>query len=120
FISRYILKINYDDAEMEVWTKGAIKYPRGGFLLTPRINTLPVQSLTVKDENVIDARFLYDMGAGLNLMVTTDFIKDSVLLQKDRKFFTKGAEGIGGTIDMSLTVVKEVKLGPFKFRQVPI
>ncbi len=120
FISRYILKINYDNSEMEVWTKGSMKYPRGGYLLNPRIQTLPVQDITVKDENIIDARFLYDMGAGLNLMVTTDFIRDSALLQKNRKFFTKGAEGTGGTIDMSLTVVKEVKLGPYKFRQVPI
>ena len=46
-------------------------------LLRPIINTLPVQTLRVKDEQTITSRFLYDMGAGLNMMLSTDFIKDS-------------------------------------------
>ena len=41
--SRYILKINYDSSHIEFWTKGSLKYPRGGYLLKPAITTLPVQ-----------------------------------------------------------------------------
>jgi membrane-associated protease RseP (regulator of RpoE activity) len=68
----------------------------------------------------VNARFLYDMGAGLNMLLTTDFIEDSSLLQSKRKLFVKEAEGLGGKIDMHMTVVKEVKLGPFRFRNVPV
>lgn len=119
-LSRYIVKVNYDSSFIEFWSKGSLKYPRGGHLLRPLINTLPVQIARVKDEVTKTARFLYDMGAGLNMMLSTDFIKDSALLRKKRKLFTKEAEGLGGKIDMSLTVIKEVKLGPYRFRSVPV
>jgi Aspartyl protease/PDZ domain len=119
-LSRYILKIDYDSSKIEFWTRGALRYPRGGHLLRPQINTLPVQIARVKDDVTITSRFLLDMGAGLNMMLTADFIKDSSLLNKKRKFFTKQAEGLGGKIDMSMTVIKEIKLGPYRFRNVPI
>jgi hypothetical protein len=119
-ISRYIIKIDYDSSHIEFWSKGTLRYPRGGYLLRPLINTLPVQQIRVKDGVTVNSRFLFDMGAGLNMMLTSDFIKDSSLMGKKRKFFTKQAEGLGGKIDMSMTVIKEVKMGPYRFRNVPI
>ena len=68
----------------------------------------------------MNSRFLFDMGAGLNMMLTNDFVKDSAFLQKKRKLFVKQAEGLGGKIDMHMTVIKEVKLGPYRFRNVPV
>jgi membrane-associated protease RseP (regulator of RpoE activity) len=59
------------------------------------------------------------MGAGLNLMLTTDFIRDSALMKKKRKFYNKEAEGMGGKIDIRLTVVKGFRIGPYRFRNVP-
>jgi hypothetical protein len=94
-ISRYIIKIDYDHSTMEFWTKGAMKYPRGGHMLKPQIHMLPVQSMRVKDDLTIYAKFLYDMGAGLNLMLSTDFIKDSLLLFKKKKFFCEGSRRNG-------------------------
>jgi hypothetical protein len=119
-LSRYILKINFDSTHIEFWTPGAMKYPKGGYLFRPLITTLPVQSARVKDEQTINARFLYDMGAGLNMLLTTDFIEDSALLSSKRKMWVKEAEGLGGKIDMHMTVIKEVKLGPYRFRNVPV
>lgn len=119
-LNRYILKINFDSTHIEFWTPGTMKYPRGGYLFRPFITTLPVQSARVRDDAVVDARFLYDMGAGLNMLLTTDFIEDSSLLSGKRKMWVKEAEGLGGKIDMHMTVVKEVKLGPYKFRNVPV
>lgn len=119
-LSRYILKVNYDSTQVEFWTRGTMKYPRGGYLLRPYINTLPVQNLKVRDGRSVTARFLYDMGAGLNMMLSTDFLKDSTLLHKKRKLFAKQAEGLGGKVDMHLTVIKEVRLGPYKFKKVPV
>jgi len=119
-LSRYIVKINYDSSNIEFWTKGSYKYPRGGYLFRPIINSTPVQQLRVKDGRTITARFLYDMGAGLNMMLSTDFLKDSSLLDKKRKLYAKEAEGLGGKVDMAMTVIKEVKLGPYKFRNVPV
>jgi hypothetical protein len=119
-LNRYVVKIDYDSSKIEFWSRGAFKYPRGGFLLRPQINTIPVQTLRVKDEATVTARFLYDMGAGLNMMLSSDFLKDSSLLGKKRKLFAKEAEGLGGKIDMHMTVIREVRLGPYRFRRVPI
>ncbi|RYY97976.1 MAG: hypothetical protein EOO11_09370 [Chitinophagaceae bacterium] len=119
-LSRYIVKINYDSSYMDLWTKGSLKYPRGGFLLHPQINTLPVQQFRVRDEKAFNARFLYDLGAGLNMMFSTDFVRDSGLLRKKRKFYAKQAEGLGGKIDMHMTVIREVKVGPYRFHDVPV
>jgi hypothetical protein len=119
-INRFIIKINYDSSKIEFWSKGAMKYPRGGLLLKPQIQPLPVHHFKIKDQRSINARFLVDLGAGLNMMLTTDFIRDSKLLHRKRKFFVKVAEGMGGKVDLNMTVIKEVRIGNFKFRNVPV
>jgi hypothetical protein len=119
-LSRYIIKLNYDSSYVEFWTKGSLKYPRGGFLLKPIITTLPIQTVRVKDERNINARFLYDIGAGMNMILSTDFVEDSAFLSKKRKLYTKQAQGLGGKIDMAMTVIKEIKLGPYRFKNVPV
>jgi hypothetical protein len=60
------------------------------------------------------------MGAGLCMLLSREFVKDSNFLNKKRKRWVKEGEGLGGKIDMELTVVKEVKLGPYRFRNVPV
>ena len=117
---KFIVKIDYDSSRIELFSKGTIKYPRGGIMLRPLISTLPVEALRVKDDRSVQTRFLYDIGAGLCMMFSTDFIEDSMLLKKKRKFYAKEAEGPGGRISMDMTVIREVKLGPYRFRNVPI
>jgi Aspartyl protease/PDZ domain len=119
-ISRYIIKIDYDSLVINLCSKGTLRYPRGGYLLKPTIGTLPAQMVRVKDEVTISGRFLYDMGAGVCFMFSQDFINDSMLLKKKRKLWAKEGEGVGGKIDMQATVIREVKLGPFRFRSVPV
>jgi hypothetical protein len=118
-LNRYIIKINYDSLQLDICSKGTIRYPRGGFLFKPVISTLPVQSAKVRDEQTFNVRFLHDIGAGVCLMLSQDFIDDSTLLQKKRKMWPKDGEGIGGKVRMNLTVIKEFKLGPYRFRNVP-
>jgi hypothetical protein len=78
------------------------------------------QPLKVRDDRSINSRFLYDMGAGLCMLLSKDFIEDSSFLTKNKKMWVKEGEGLGGKIDMELTVIKEVKLGPYRFRNVPV
>jgi hypothetical protein len=118
-LSRYIVKIDYDSLSLEFWSKGSIRYPRGGYLTKPIISTLPVQYARVKDGTVHTAKFLHDIGAGVCLMLSKDFADDSAVLHKKRKLWAKEGEGVGGKIQMHLTLVKEFKLGPFRFRNVP-
>ena len=118
--SRYILQFNYDSARVSFWTNGTIRYPRGGYLLRPVFNQLVAQPMRVKDEKAINTRFLYDMGAGVCMLFNREFVDDSNFLDKKRKVWTKEGEGLGGKIDMELRVIREVKIGPYRFRKVPV
>ncbi|MFZ1532879.1 MAG: aspartyl protease family protein [Chitinophagaceae bacterium] len=119
-LSRYIVKLDYDSMKLTFCTPGTIRYPRGGYLLKPTINQLMAQQLRVRDEKAITSRFLYDMGAGVCMLLTKDFVADSSFIDKKKKRWIKEGEGLGGKIDMELTVMREVKLGPYRFRSVPV
>lgn len=118
-LSRYILKIDYDIREIEICSQGTLRYPRGGHLLKPFIRTLPVQSARIRDHRKITSRFLFDIGAGLSLVLSEDFEQDSLVIRKKRKRFPIQAHGVGGKLTMDMTLVKDFRLGPYRFRKVP-
>lgn len=119
-ISRYIMKIDYDSMRITFFTQGTIRYPRGGYLLKPTFNMLVTQTMKVRDYNAVNSRFLFDLGAGLCMLLSKDFVEDSNIIDKKRKRWVKEGEGLGGKIDMELTVIKEVRIGPYKFKNVPV
>ena len=117
--SRYIVKLDYDSGKVTFATRGSIRYPKSGYLLKPHIAQLPTQTMRVRDARSIETRFLYDLGAGLCMLFSKQFINDSLLLDKKRKRWHKQGEGLGGKIDMELTVIREIRIGPYRFRNVP-
>jgi PDZ domain/Aspartyl protease len=119
-LSRYIFNINYDSLKISIFTNGRMKYPRGGWLYEPILRTLPVQNARIKDAVATNSRFLFDIGAGLCMMLNKDFIEDSNFLGKKRVLYAKEAEGVGGKVDMHLTVIKELRIGPYRFRNIPV
>jgi len=119
FFRRYIVFIDYDIQELKVYTPGTYKYPKGGYLLKPQFSTLPMQMAGVRDDNSVMAKFYLDTGAGLCLLMNDDFAKDSSIFRKKRKMYLTQAEGLGGKTDMQLSVVKELKVGPYRFHNVP-
>jgi len=119
-LSRYITKMDYDSMKITFCTNGTMRYPRGGYLLKPAFNQLVAQQLRVRDVGTVTSKFLYDIGAGLCMLLTKDFVNDSFFLDKKKKRWVKEGQGLGGKIDMELTVIKEVKLGPYRFRAVPV
>lgn len=120
FLRRYIVRLDYDNMFIEVYTPGSFKYPRGGYLLKPDFSTLPLQPAAIEDERTIVSRFIFDTGAGLSFLLSKDFVDDSVVFRKKRKFYPTQAEGLGGKRQMMVSVVKEIKLGPYKFKRVPV
>ena len=119
FLSRYILKIDYDSLAIFVYTKGTIKYPRGGFLLKPLIQTIPVLTANIKDNRQLASRFYFDTGAGMCLLLSADFVSDSNFVKPKRKWYATQAEGLGGKAPMKQGVIKQIQLGPYRFKNVP-
>ena len=119
FLSRYIVTINYDSLKISVYQPGKMRYPQGGHLLKPVFTSLPIQFMTVKDRAKLGYNFYIDTGAGLCVLFSDKFVKDSSLLLKKRKPVITGAEGMVGRLQMQLTVIKELKVGPYRFKNVP-
>lgn len=119
FINRYILKIDYDSSKMHVFSKGTIKYPRGGFLLRPLLTSLPVMTAAIRDDREVASRFYFDTGAGMCLLLSNEFASDSAFTKPKRKWFSTQAEGLGGKAPMKQGVIKQVRIGPYRFRNVP-
>lgn len=120
FLRRYIVSINYDKSNIDIYDPGTFKYPKGGYLLKPQFTTLPMQQGTIRDNTALDARFYFDTGAGLSILLNDQIVADSNIISKKRKFYDTEAEGLGGKKEMKMTVVKQFQLGPYKFRNVPV
>jgi len=120
FFSRYLVRVDYDSNRLDVYTKGPIRYPDGGFLLRPRVFGLPMMEGHLADARMIKGRFYFDTGAGLCLLFSSNFTEDSAVFSPKRKkpVRTQGA-GLGGKTDMQLTTLRTFSIGPFHFRQIP-
>ncbi len=119
FFKRYIVQVDYDSSKIYVYSRGYMKYPKGGFLLKPALFDLPVQPASLRDEKNIATRFYFDTGAGLCLLLSSGLINDSSLLNPKRRMYNIQAEGMGGKTGMQLTTLQELKLGPYRFHNVP-
>jgi len=121
FLKKYIVKIDYDNQFLEIYTPGTIKYPRGGFLMKPAFSTLPLAYFSLnnnKKKNI--SRFIFDTGAGLCFLLNKEYTEDKALFDSTTKIFKTQAEGLGGKKAMELSVVKQVFVGPYKFKDVPV
>ena len=118
-LSRFIVRVDYDSLKVHIYSKGTYKYPRGGFLLRPLLVNIPIVGAQIKDAREIAARFYFDTGAGMSLLLSSDFVNDSSAVGKRRKWYSTQAEGLGGKAPMKQGVVKQLRFGPYKFRNVP-
>jgi predicted aspartyl protease len=120
FISRYILKLDYDSAKMYVYSQGKYRYGRAGYMMHPQFGSIPIQPLSFKDEKRMEHKFYFDTGAGLCFLLSESYVNDSNVMRTNKAVpVATQAEGLGGKMLMKLTTVKEVNIGPYKFKDVP-
>ena len=119
FLKQFIVKINYDINNIEIWQQGRIRYPRKGYLLKPKINNIPVIAAIIEDGRTCNGNFFFDTGAGLSLLMSEDYVGDSSILRLGKKTITTQAEGLGGKKEMKLTTIKQLSIGPYSFKKVP-
>ncbi|HUB60016.1 MAG TPA: aspartyl protease family protein [Puia sp.] len=121
FFSRYLVRVDYDSCRIDIYKKGPVTYPKGGYLLRPRLVGLPMTEGRLNDARDISSRFYFDTGAGLCLLFSSEFAADSAIFGHKRKrpVRAEGA-GLGGKKEMQLTTLKNFSIGPFRFRQIPV
>jgi hypothetical protein len=52
-------------------------------------------------------------------LLNSDFIRDSAILNQDKKPLPTQAQGMGGKASMEVTTMKEFRIGPYRFRNIP-
>ena len=119
FLHRYLVVIDYEKSRLEIVSKGFYKYPHGGCILHPTFSTLPIQKLSMKEKHNITSDFYFDTGAGLCFLMSDKFANDSTVFKDKKRLYPTLAQGLGGKANMNITTVKEIKIGPYKFRDVP-
>ncbi|MFY0253010.1 aspartyl protease family protein [Chitinophaga sp. 30R24] len=124
-LKRYIVTVDYDTEEILIYTKGYFDYPKGGQLVRPTLTQIPLIVAPVKNNiRTISNRYYFDTGAGMCLLLSSQFVNDSSVLARKRRKRTKKiiqteAQGLGGRMTMSLTTVPELRIGNYYFRNVP-
>lgn len=119
FFNKYIVHINFDSTFIDVYSIGKMQYPDDGTMLNPLFTAIPIQWATIKDKNKYGFNFYFDTGAGLYLLLNEKFVQDSSILLRRRRPVLTQVEGMSGKSQMRLTIIKELKIGPYKFRNVP-
>ncbi len=120
FFSRYIVAINFDSSFIEVYNPGKYNYPRPGTTLKPAFTSIPIQWANIKDRVKLGYNFYFDTGAGLCVLLSERFAEDSSVLLSRRKPVVTQAQGMGGKLEMRLTVMKELRIGAYRFHHVPV
>ena len=119
-LSRYVIAIDPEQLQMDWYAPGASVYPRRGYRMKLEMDKLPSHPVFIQDLQADQPRFLVDLGAGLNLLFSRRYATQSGKLDGNRKRWIKSGEGIGGRIEMELTTIPQVRIGPYRFRKVPI
>lgn len=124
FIQQFIVQVNYDSMKVYVYSPGRYQYEPGGELLHPSIVRIPVIPAPLKNKKAINTRYYFDMGAGLCLMLSNQFMEDSCIFckpnQRKHKFIKTEAQGLMGEMTMTQTVVQGLQVGRYRFRKVPV
>ncbi len=120
FFSRYLVRVDYDSCRIDIYSQGPVTYPKGGYLLRPRLVGLPMMEGRLNDARDINSQFYFDTGAGLCLLFSSEFTADSAVFgPKNKRPVRAEGAGLGGKKEMQLTTLKNFSIGPFRFRQIP-
>lgn len=120
FLRRYVVSLDFNTQNISVYTPGQYKYPKGGSFLKPSFANIPVTRHEISDVKTYNSNFYFDTGAGMCLMLSEQFVKDSAFLGFKRKVVSTQVEGLVGKITMGLSVIKQVKVAGFRFKKVPV
>jgi len=119
-LSRYVVCIDNEEMQMDWFAPGSVGYPKRGYTMKLTMDKLPSHPAEVQDLGTDKPNFLVDLGAGLNVLFSSRYVKSSGVLDGSRKRWIKSGEGVGGRIEMELTTLRQFRIGPYRFRKVPI
>ena len=120
FFNNYIVNIDYDKHLITCYMPGVIAYPTNGQFLPTKLYKFPVNMIELKEQALIQTKSIFDIGAGLNYLVSNKLIEDIRLFSPKKKFYPTQVEGLGGKKTIDITVLKKLSIGKYHFKNVPV
>jgi Aspartyl protease len=114
FISRFVVKINYDDKVVDLYSPRNFRYVGQGEVLPIRmIDNYPSIPATVVFPGLPPIRALLgiDTGAGSGIYFNSPFVKTHRLLESKQETTEAGMQGIGGTSKIRIGRATSIRLG---------
>jgi len=118
FISRFVLKIDYERQTLAAYRPSAYRYDGDGQVLPIALEgNLPVVEGLVEDRHA--GRFLLDTGASAALVLHREFIEEHNLLRgkRDRREVYSG--GVGGVVRQLSARLSSFGVGGARFTDLP-
>ncbi len=118
FISRFVLKLDYENQTISAYRPSAYRYTGEGQVLDIELQgNLPVIKGLVEDEH--EGGFLLDTGASAALVLHREFIGAHNLLRgkRDRREVFSG--GVGGVVRQISAHLTAFGLGQYRFTDLP-
>ena len=119
FLKRFIVAVDYENTLLQIYTPGFIQYPKRSYVFNPKVVPIPLVKATINDNERFDGSFFFDTGAKMELIVSKRFAEDKKLFLQKRKLSMISVEGVAGGEYMPVSVVSELRFGPYKFKNVP-
>jgi hypothetical protein len=118
-MSKYVIKIDYDENQMYIYPKGIYKYGPGK-IIPIQIAGIPSLEATIEDNNTHRGNYIFDTGGGLHVMLIDEFNDEKNIIKPTRKKVNTFAEGLGGRTKLEITIAKKFTVAGFKFYDVPV
>lgn len=120
FFRQYIVKIDYNSQEISIYTPGDFNYPSKGFLMNPIFTSYPTYNISFVEQIKLNVPSIFDIGAGVNFIAVSRLNNETPYLKTSKKYYETYVGGLGGKTTMQLTILDKIKIGPYKFKKVPI
>jgi hypothetical protein len=126
FLTRYVVKINYDNHLIELYPKKNFQYSGDGKKIPIKI--MPLLHLSYLEGNVqfddgtsLNGKFLIDSGAAHALIFSSPFSKSNLLNSKFSKLFTYQSKGLSeDEIEMNVGRLKQFSSGEISINSFPV
>lgn len=120
FFRQYIVNLDYDSQEISIYKPGAFNYPSKGFLMNPIFTSYPTYNVSFVEHTKLNVPSIFDIGAGVNFIAVSKLNNETPFLKTSKKNYETYVGGLGGKKTMQLTILDKIKIGPYKFKKVPI
>ncbi|GAA4276889.1 aspartyl protease family protein [Aquimarina mytili] len=120
---KYVVKINYDTSEIELYASRGYKYVGKGGLVKIDLGKVPTAKakIDIGNGNYLDGEFILDNGAGLAMGFCTPYAQRHQLKKSIGKTYSVKSRGYSSNTTIAeVGRLKELKLQKFQFSNIPV